>query len=428
VDLSTVVDEAGTAATATFDLSGVLGTDYSAEATNGVFQGDVAVAAGATNIDFTTGTPNNSLTLGVAVDGGSVQNVVLDQVYADRDALLSAINGALTDATATFDSSDFLVITSDSTGSTSSVAVTEVAAGGDGAAFDLTSGASTAGDDAAAIDLVFADPNDGNVTVSLGADLSTGTTAEQSAALVAAITGALGGEFTATGDDAGNVTVTDAAVDGEFTAGDFTLTVDGAPTAATSSTTGVGPTTLTLTDLTITFGDSDAITLVEASTDFASQQELVDAINSALGSNGTATLDTDSNTFTIVSGEVVTIGGADAATVFSAASFTPEGSLDDVSVTTVEASNATIQAVDATLSTISDLRSTFGAIQNRFESTIANLATTTENLEASRSRIRDADFAAETAALARAQILQQAGIAVLAQANAQQQNVLALLQ
>jgi flagellin len=74
------------------------------------------------------------------------------------------------------------------------------------------------------------------------------------------------------------------------------------------------------------------------------------------------------------------------------------------------------------------LRSTFGAIQNRFESTIANLTAISENLSASRSRIQDADFAAETAALTRAQILQQAGVAILAQANAAPQTALALLQ
>ena len=94
---------------------------------------------------------------------------------------------------------------------------------------------------------------------------------------------------------------------------------------------------------------------------------------------------------------------------------------------TVENANTTIQRVDAALSSVSNLRSTFGAIQNRFESTIANLSTVTENLESSRSRILDADFAAETAALTRAQILQQAGISVLSQANAAPQSVLSLL-
>ena len=69
-----------------------------------------------------------------------------------------------------------------------------------------------------------------------------------------------------------------------------------------------------------------------------------------------------------------------------------------------------------------------GAIQNRFSSTIANLATSTENLSAARSRIQDADYAIETANLSRTQILQQAGTAMLAQAKALPQNVLSLLQ
>ena len=69
-----------------------------------------------------------------------------------------------------------------------------------------------------------------------------------------------------------------------------------------------------------------------------------------------------------------------------------------------------------------------GAVQTRFESTISNLQVTSENLAGARSRIRDADFAAETAELTRTQILQQAGISILAQANALPQNVLGLLQ
>jgi flagellin len=69
-----------------------------------------------------------------------------------------------------------------------------------------------------------------------------------------------------------------------------------------------------------------------------------------------------------------------------------------------------------------------GAVQSRFESTVSSLQTTSENLTASRSRIQDADFAAETANLTRSQILQQAGISVLSQANSAPQQVLALLQ
>ena len=87
-----------------------------------------------------------------------------------------------------------------------------------------------------------------------------------------------------------------------------------------------------------------------------------------------------------------------------------------------------LAVVDSALSMISSQRANLGAVQNRFESTIANLSNTAENASAARSRIRDADFAAETAELTRAQILQQAGLAVLSQANVAPQSVLSLLQ
>ena len=96
-------------------------------------------------------------------------------------------------------------------------------------------------------------------------------------------------------------------------------------------------------------------------------------------------------------------------------------------VTSVANANTMMDAVDAALETVNSTRADFGAIQNRFESVVRSLQTTAENLSASRSRIMDADFAAETAALTRAQILQQAGVAMLAQANAAPQSVLNLL-
>ena len=103
-------------------------------------------------------------------------------------------------------------------------------------------------------------------------------------------------------------------------------------------------------------------------------------------------------------------------------------SLADVKVDTVDNANDAIKRVDAALGAVNELRGSLGAIQNRFESTIANLATSSENLSAANSRILDADFAAETAKLSKAQVLQQAGISVLAQANARPQQVLSLLQ
>ena len=99
-----------------------------------------------------------------------------------------------------------------------------------------------------------------------------------------------------------------------------------------------------------------------------------------------------------------------------------------IDISTVAGANAAIAVVDGALSQVNSIRGGLGAIQNRFESTISNLAATSENISSARSRILDADFAAETAELTRTQILQQAGISVLSQANAQPQLVLALLQ
>ncbi|MEY4756162.1 MAG: hypothetical protein RJA34_1060 [Pseudomonadota bacterium] len=99
--------------------------------------------------------------------------------------------------------------------------------------------------------------------------------------------------------------------------------------------------------------------------------------------------------------------------------------------TTLGASNASAQAeidvLDADLTTINSIRSTWGATQNRFEQVISNLRTAAENSAASRGRIMDADYAQETANLSRAQILQQAGTAMVAQANQIPQGVLSLL-
>ena len=86
-----------------------------------------------------------------------------------------------------------------------------------------------------------------------------------------------------------------------------------------------------------------------------------------------------------------------------------------------------MQSMTAALDAINTARASMGAIQNRFTSVVANLSTTSENLSAARSRIQDADFAKESAQLSRNQILQQAGTAMLAQANQATQGVLSLL-
>ena len=98
-----------------------------------------------------------------------------------------------------------------------------------------------------------------------------------------------------------------------------------------------------------------------------------------------------------------------------------------LSLTSVAGADTAMTQMDAALTAVNTARANLGAIQNRFSSTVANLQTASENLSASRSRIQDADFAAETANLTRAEILQQAGTAMLAQANSLPQNVLTLL-
>jgi flagellin len=117
----------------------------------------------------------------------------------------------------------------------------------------------------------------------------------------------------------------------------------------------------------------------------------------------------------VLSGNAVGAGGADQ-------------TANGISVLTQADSNSALLTVDAALQQINTLRSELGSVQTRFESTISNLQITVENLTAARSRIQDADFAAETANLTRSQILQQAGLSIVAQANSLPQNVLSLLQ
>ena len=127
--------------------------------------------------------------------------------------------------------------------------------------------------------------------------------------------------------------------------------------------------------------------------------------------------------FTITGGTTDDVNGA-----LLGSTAQSDQALTSASVLTGTDANTALLTLDFSLQQVSGLRAELGAVQTRFESTISNLSVTSENLSAARSRIRDADFAAETAELTRSQILQQAGIAILSQANALPQNVLALLQ
>ncbi len=139
---------------------------------------------------------------------------------------------------------------------------------------------------------------------------------------------------------------------------------------------------------------------------------------------GSLTLDSD-KTYGISSTVAAGVGKTGFFVATANASQLQAASTLDVS--TVESATRTLSTVDASLSAVNGQRATYGALQSRFDTTIANLQVTSENLSASRSRIQDADFAQETANLSRAQILQQAGTAMVAQANQIPQGVLALL-
>lgn len=179
-------------------------------------------------------------------------------------------------------------------------------------------------------------------------------------------------------------------------------------------------------NITLTSSDGSDITLLDyantgdaaATMTFGGTGALTAGASDSARKTGSVTLDSTKGR--------IDLGGGAQATVFNSNN-SAFASIASVSLTSATTSQSALDVIDAALAQVNSSRSDLGAIQNRFESTIANLQTASENLSASRSRIQDADFAAETANLSRAQILQQAGTAMLAQANALPQNVLSLL-
>jgi flagellin len=149
----------------------------------------------------------------------------------------------------------------------------------------------------------------------------------------------------------------------------------------------------------------------------------------AIAASGTASQ--ARGTVALSAASSITIGGTGSADLgYNAVGQTISlgaATLANQNVLTVTGANNTIQAVDSALATVSAFQSQLGAIQNRFTSTVSNLQSTSQNLTASRSTIQDADFAAETAKLTQSNVLQQAGISVLAQANQEPQLILKLL-
>ncbi len=154
---------------------------------------------------------------------------------------------------------------------------------------------------------------------------------------------------------------------------------------------------------------------------------VVDAKTGATTVYGTVTL-SSSKAFEVSYGTGGAEGLADSGLVAGKFGGGEDGqALSEIDISTFEGAQAALTAVDNAIAQVASQRADLGAIQNRMESTVSNLKVTSENLSAANSRIQDADFAAETAELSRTQVLQQAGISILAQANASGQNVLSLL-
>jgi len=184
------------------------------------------------------------------------------------------------------------------------------------------------------------------------------------------------------------------------------------------------------TGVTASLSAGGALQLTAADGRDIAQTETVVAGTGGTGTGAGIAAATTQGTITLSASSNIVIGGAGAPDVgFAAGSISLGGStLANANVLTVAGANATIAAIDSALATVSSFQSQLGAIQNRFTSTVSNLQATSQNLTSSRSTIQDADFAAETANLTKSQVLQQAGISVLAQANQEPQLILKLLQ
>ena len=169
--------------------------------------------------------------------------------------------------------------------------------------------------------------------------------------------------------------------------------------------------------ITVTVNAATASTI----TGFAVGTTSVDA-----GANGLIVLNDDLGTNTVSYNDAAT--GSAITGVAAVSTTLTDAPVNAQTVSTVATANLAILSFQSAIDTINGDRAILGAKLNRFESTVRNLENVRENITAARGRIQDADFAEETARLTRAQILQQAGIAMIAQANALPQTVLALLQ
>lgn len=201
--------------------------------------------------------------------------------------------------------------------------------------------------------------------------------------------------------------------------------------ASTQSSTAI--TTLTATSLgDLTINGTDIGVLSAAGTTQERQAQVVDAINRISSTTGVgAFFDSQNNVIALTSASTITLTGAAGASVgfvaADSATAAASANMASLDISSYGGAQLAIQQADAAQKQINTARASLGAVQSRFDNAIANIQINSENTTAARSRIMDTDFASETANLTRAQILQQAGTAMLSQANQLPQQVLSLL-
>ena len=174
-------------------------------------------------------------------------------------------------------------------------------------------------------------------------------------------------------------------------------------------------------DITLSAADGRDIAVTESGTGFVAGTDGITV-------TGGDFADTLRGTLTLSATDTIDLEGTIANIGFTADIAKDTLGVDSIDISTRSGADTAIKRVDAAIASVNSIRGTLGAVQNRFESTIANLESVSENISAARARVLDADFAAETANLTKAQVMQQAGVAMLAQANMLPQSVLALLQ
>jgi len=403
------------------------------------------------SLDFTT-----NLTISGTIGGEDVS--ISAASYGDADALAAALQteirnggGDLAEVEVTADGGTLTITNPTSTDlAVSSFSITD-AAGSAGTSASRTNGGAitdSGGTDTIDISTGFDFTNGGTITIGGGTPVTIADGAS-AADIANQLDGELGADFDVT-ESGGTITITNPAGGagdsdpGTIVIEDGTGTPNNSVGAALTQVDGAEDQTLAQkfeAGDTVSFSLDVAGTAIEVA-DASNLQDVVAQINGETKNTGVSAFLSsagDEIVFASAKGEdftasITTDIDNDPTTVEvnqsidSASDANADVSLNSLDISTRAGSDQALVAVDFAIDQVNQFRSDLGAVQNRFESTIANLSTSVENLSASNSRILDADFAAETAKLSKAQVLQQAGISVLAQANARPQQVLSLLQ